>query len=293
MTSSSDRPLTQWQIDRRAFIEHRLFWHGRIGLADLMDTIGLSRAQASKDLNSYITDHPDHLKYDKSAKTYVRGASFDAHYVDLDPGAYLSDLLAVSCGGTVPRADWITFVPGMMAAGTPARGLDAEVVQMVLQACERKSILQISYQSMSSPEPSRREIAPHALAHDGFRWHVRAFCLRDHIFKDFVLGRMTDCRLGTRAEVPEYDHDWTDEIVLQIVPHPGLSETQRRVIEMDYGMTGGVAEIPTRRCMLFYTLKRLGLDVDPMQRCPEDQHIVLLNADEVASALARRNEALR
>ena len=43
--------LTRWQHDRRAFIEHRVFWNGRVGLADLMNVMGLSRAQASKDLN--------------------------------------------------------------------------------------------------------------------------------------------------------------------------------------------------------------------------------------------------
>ena len=99
--------LTRWQRDRRAFIEHRVFWHGRVGLADLMNVMGLSRAQASKDLNSYINYHPGHIVYDKTAKTYVLGPKFKAQYAALDPSEYLGDLLSISRGASVPAADWV------------------------------------------------------------------------------------------------------------------------------------------------------------------------------------------
>ena len=48
MTGRGSHQLTQWQRDRLAFIEHRLYWHGSIGPADLMEVMGISRAQASK-----------------------------------------------------------------------------------------------------------------------------------------------------------------------------------------------------------------------------------------------------
>ncbi len=146
MNAPSDKPLTRWQLDRRAFIEHRVFWHGRIGLADLMDTMGLSRAQASKDLNGYIADHVAHLVYDKSVKTYITGLSFEAHYADLDPGEYLGDLLAVTKGAAIPRADWFAYIPEIVAAAAPARGLDAKVVQAALQASEQRRELSVTYQ---------------------------------------------------------------------------------------------------------------------------------------------------
>jgi hypothetical protein len=50
---------------------------------------------------------------------------------------------------------------------------------------------------------------------------------------------------------------------------------------MDYGMEAGHAQIVVRRALLFYALKRLGLDTDPAARKPQDQQIVLLNRDEV------------
>ncbi len=71
------------------------------------------------------------------------------------------------------------------------------------------------------------------------------------------------------------------EQLLEIGPHPDLSDNQRRAIEMDYGMESGRAQIAVRRALLFYALKRLGLDTDPAARRPQDQQIVLLNRDEV------------
>lgn len=288
MTGESSN-LSRWQQDRRAFIEHRLFWRGRVGLADLMDVMGLSRAQASKDLNSYINDHPDHIVYDKTAKTYVLGPKFIAHYAALEPSAYLDDLLSISRGGSVPAADWIVYQPDILATTVPDRGISALTLRNVLLACEQRKALHIRYQSMSSPDPTDRIIVPHALAHDGFRWHARAFCLKDQIFKDFVLGRILKSSLKDAFEIdPQADRDWQETITLQIAPHPGLSDNQRKIVELDYAMNKGLAELEVRKCLLFYNLKRLGLDVDPTLRAPQDQHIVLINDGEVHAALKRR-----
>jgi WYL domain-containing protein len=285
---SESNSLSRWQQDRRAFIEHRVFWRGRVGLADLMDVMGLSRAQASKDLNSYINDHPNHIIYDKTAKTYVLGPKFEEHYAALDPSEYLDDLLSISQGGSVPAADWIVYQPDILATTVPGRGLSALTLRNVLLACEQCKALQISYQSMSSPDPEDRVIIPHALAHDGFRWHSRAFCSKDQIFKDFVLGRILKSAMGEKSDVDaSTDEDWHQTITLKIAPHPRLPENQRRIVELDYAMKDGAAELSVRKCLLFYNLKRLGLDVGPSIRAPQDQHIVLINDGEVRAALER------
>lgn len=44
---------------------------------------------------------------------------------------------------------------------------------------------------------------------------------------------------------------------------------------MDYGMADGKTRIAVRKALLFYALKRLGLDTDPAARRPQDQQIVL------------------
>lgn len=139
----------------------------------------------------------------------------------------------------------------------------------------------MKYQSLSSPEPRWRWIAPHAIAFDGFRWHSRAFCLTDECFKDFLLSRVLEIRAVRESQVTSTDdEDWNSEVTLEIVPHPALSETQAKVIALDYGMRGGKAKIKVRRALLYYALRRLGLDTDPAARRPQDQQIVLLNSSE-------------
>ena len=46
------------------------------------------------------------------------------------------------------------------------------------------------------------------------------------------------------------------------------------VIGLDYDMRGGKAKIPVRKALLYYALKRLGLDAERTARRPQDQKIV-------------------
>ena len=51
-------------------------------------------------------------------------------------------------------------------------------------------------------------------------------------------------------------------------------------------MRAGKAKIKVRRALLYYALRRLGLDTDPSARRPQDQQIVLLNRDLVLEGAA-------
>lgn len=72
------------------------------------------------------------------------------------------------------------------------------------------------------------------------------------------------------------------EVTLVITPHPELSKVQKQAIRVDYGMDAqGRIEITVQKSMLYYALRRLGLDADPAARRTQDQQIVLLNRDAV------------
>ena len=150
----------------------------------------------------------------------------------------------------------------------------------MVTAIRRSEAIEIEYQSLSRPEPRWRWVAPHAIGFDGFRWHARAFCGTDHVFKDFLLSRILETR-GTRSGdvSSDEDADWHEQVTLEIAPHPDLSDTQKKVIALDYAMHDGKAQILVRKAFLYYALKRLGLDTEPTARRPQDQQIVLLNAE--------------
>ncbi len=282
----SERMDLRWGVERRLeFIEFRLFWEGHVNRGDLMEAFGVSVNQASNDLNRYIGMASANMTYDKSARAYVRDPAFSPVFLKPDASRYLAQLRSVA-DGILERTDaWIGQLPEFDAAPTPVRGVDAKTLRTVVAAIRREEAIEIKYQSLSRPEPRWRWIEPHAVGFDGFRWHIRAFCGTDKSFKDFVLSRILETR-GTklRTSNPATDADWHEHVVLEIGPHPELSETQKKVIALDYGMRIGKAKIKVRRAFLYYALKRLGLDTDPAARQPQDQQIVLLNGAELGTA---------
>jgi hypothetical protein len=284
---ASEKSDLRWGIEQRLeFIEFRLFWEGHVNRGDLMKQFGVSMNQASNDLNRYIGMTTDNMIYDKSARSYVRGSGFVPVYLTPDASRYLTELRSVS-DGVLDRADaWIGEFPSYDAAPTPVRGVDAGILRLVTAAIHRSDAIEVKYQSLSRPEPQWRWIAPHAIAFDGFRWHARAFCLTDEVFKDFLLSRIVGARgVKSRDVEPEADIDWNEQVTLEIGPHPELSDTQKKVIALDYGMLGGKVKIRVRRALLYYALKRLGLDTDPAARKPQDQQIVLANAEQILPLL--------
>ena len=279
----NDKSELRWGVAQRLeFIEFRLFWEGRVNRSDLMEQFGLSVNQASADLNRYIGFAPDNMVYDKSARTYVRGPVYAAQFLKPDASRYLAQLRSLADDIMDSDDSWIAELPSYDAAPTPVRGVNPTILRSVVGAIRRNEALEVKYQSLSRPEPSWRWIAPHAIGFDGFRWHTRAFCKTDAVFKDFLLSRILQTRRVEASEVTDAaDADWQQHVTIEIGPHPELSENQKKVIALDYGMRGGKAKIKVRQALLYYAVKRLGLDIDPSVRNPHEQQIVLINRDVV------------
>jgi hypothetical protein len=283
------RKKTNWTVEQRyQFIEFRLFWSGHINRSDLMEVFGISKQQASNDLASCIEGRKSNLTYNKSLRTYVRGKNFRPRFMEPDANEFFSQLQAVEQGLLEESRSWILPFPGYGAPPAPVRGVKPEILRDVVTAIREGQGLHVLYQSFSRPEPGWRWIEPHSLAFDGFRWHARAFCRNDNVFKDFLLSRILGIEAYDEASNSvDGDTAWNSEVILQIGPHPDLSDAQKYVIGLDYGMDKGMTQIKVRRAMLYYALKRLGLDTDPAARRPQDQQIVLRNRDEVLGTKER------
>jgi hypothetical protein len=284
----------KWGVERRLeFIEFRLFWDGGVNRSDIIDMFDVSMPQASKDLTLYQERAPQNAVYDKSAKRYVASDRFEPCFLEPDPSRYLSQLRSVS-DGILDRSDaWIGQFPTFDAVPSPVRGVRAEILRSIISAIRRSVAVEVRYQSLSRPEPRWRWLAPHAIGFDGFRWHARAFCDTDRTFKDFLLSRILETRETRSNEIASSaDRDWHQFVTLEIGPHPDLSETQRKVIALDYDMHGGKTLIRVRKALLYYALRRLGLDTDPSARRPQDQQIILLNRAHIDHLLGSSESAL-
>jgi WYL domain len=282
----------RWSVERRlAFIEERLFWLGEVNRTDLVRRFGVSMSQASADIARYLAHNPPGVIYDKSAKRYAAQAEFRPQLAKPDATRFLGELRLVEVGLLSVEDTMLGVVPPFDATPVPERRIDPFVLRAVVFAMRAHESLDVVYQSMSRPEAARRVIEPHALAYDGFRWHTRAFDRESGEFRDFVLGRLSKPKARAKANSrPEDDIEWQTFVDLVIAPHPGLTPAQSKAIAIDYGIHGSSTSIRVRRALLFYALKRLGLDIAPGVRPANEQHIVLLNRDEVQAALVRRQE---
>ena len=292
---ASQKPDLRWGVERRLeFIDFRFFWEGRVNRGDIVDTFGVSVTQASADMNRYIALAPQNTAYDHRRRTYGRSPNFEPILLKPDASRYLAQLRSIGDGLMDPADAWTSHLPDYEAAPTPTRGVNVEFLRAIVATLGANEAIEVTYQSLSRPDPLWRWISPHAFGFDGFRWHARAYCHLDGIFKDFLLSRIVATRLTRASEInPQSDSDWQQRVTLEIGPHPDLSSAQKHIIELDYGMSSGRAVITVRRAFLYYALRRLGLDTDPSARRPQDQQIVLLNGSAIAAAGATAKGGLQ
>ena len=274
------RPGNRWGQDRRLeFIDFRLRWDGRINRSDLTEHFGISVPQASLDIARYLELAPDNLRYDRSARVYVATTNFKPLFTTSEPQRYLNGLLAQASGGAGLGDSLAGWLPPIAAVPTPTRQLDGDVLTALIRAIRNSHALSVEYQSMSRPEPTTRTLTPLAIAHDGFRWHVRAFCHTRNAFLDFVIARILKVSgVAPAGAKAEDDIEWCNILRLVLAAHPGLTVDKRRAIEFDYGMTNGEVVFECRQALLFYVLRHLGLSQTQTSK-PEEQQIVLRNTD--------------
>jgi len=285
-TDETKKPVNRWSQDRRLeFIDFRLRWDGQLNRSDLTEFFGISIPQASLDLARYLDLAPDNAAYDRSAKLYLAAVSFAPVFAGNHASRFLNELLALRTGLLPPDAAFMGWSPPVEVVPTPGRAVDPDILRAFLRAIREHQTLGVRYQSMSRPEPLSRRLSPHALGHDGFRWHVRAFCHTRKAFRDFVLGRVLAVESEEDVVVDaSEDTEWHNELTLVLEANPELPAAHRRVIELDYGMLNGRLELKCRQSLLFYALKRLGLDDGAVGKT-EVRHLVLNNRAALAEYL--------
>ena len=282
-----EKPSRAWSAEARLkFIEFRLYWEGRINRGDLQSHFGISTPQASIDLKAYNELAPENFSYDKQRKAYFATASFKPVLIQPNAKDYLSQLDLINTENSSPfsHTSFIGEKPSFDVAHLPDRVVDAQTLRSILRAISEGKELEIYYQSMSRIEPMWRWIAPHAIASDGFRWHIRAYCFEKNKFIDFVFGRILAIRAERDSEIdPSADLEWNSWLELKIGPNPALPEAQRKGIELDYGMCEGTTNLVIREALQHYVKQQLGLNrkIPEGEVAPKTQQICLISEKKI------------
>lgn len=274
----------RWDLALRyRLIETIVWWEGRLTTGHLMQSFGISRQQASKDINTYISEHASrNLTYDKQLKGYVPSKTFNPRFIDLSASAYL-DLLAQN-NERAPHIEGLKLAYAhTLVLQVSDRSIQPEILRPLLKACRDKLRLEIEYVSLANPEPEVRVIEPHTLVYTGMRWHVRAYCEKNGQYRDFVLSRLRGQPdlLDASPNTREQDEDWNVEVPIIFEPDWRLNAAQKAIIETDFGMTQGQLVVPSRRALVKYVLQRYQIDHRNMAILPEAQQLVVSNLQEL------------
>lgn len=271
------------QLRLRA-IELIALWEGRLITTQLTDWFGISRQQASADINRYITEiNPGSLVHSPGLKGYVPADNFLPAVTMGLSSEYLA-LLEDHVGQ--PAVEVLDKHPYVAMVQHPDRATRPNTVREMVKACRNRSSLRIRYASMSHPELHERVISPHTLVHTGFRWHVRAWCHHRQGFRDFLLSRIdgTPEPCAEQAPCSTLDRDWQERVSVTLVPNQLLSIAQQALVERDFCLTEGCLQIIVRKALAYYTLQRYQAAITedeaqqpyahPLQLAPADRSIL-------------------
>ena len=274
----------RWDLALRyRLIETVAWWEGRLTTGHLIQSFGISRQQASKDINTYITEHaPRNLTYDKQLKGYIPSKHFKPRFIDDSASAYLH--LLYQNNERAPHIEGLALAYAhTKVLEVPDRSIRPQILRPLLKACREGLRLETEYVSLANPEPEVRLIAPHTLVYTGMRWHVRAYCEKNGKYRDFVLSRLRgEPELLGKSDNPiGEDHVWQTAVDLVITPDQRLAAMQRAIIGADFGMLDGQLVIPSRQALVKYVLQRYQIDPKNLDPKPEAQQIVVKNLQEL------------
>jgi predicted DNA-binding transcriptional regulator YafY len=255
------------QAIRFRLIEIIALWEGRLTTKHLCSAFRIGRQQASRDINRYIElfENPP-LTLDRSIKGYVPSEHFKPKYTRGTTNEYLtlihqqreivSSFDVVEMGFAQTE---VVLVPDRMT--TPA------IVRGLIKAAREQRRIDIDYVSLSNPTVEGRNMVPHTIVNDGFRWHVRAYCEKNGNFRDFVLSRFRNKpEVLDKSEFGrEQDTDWNEMIDFAVIPNPFLNADQRRIVADDYAMQNNELYVTSRKSLVKYAINRLNICMDEKQ----------------------------
>ncbi|WP_329889353.1 helix-turn-helix transcriptional regulator [Stenotrophomonas sepilia] len=273
------------QARRLEFIDSRLLWAGKVNRSDLVEFFKISPPQATLDFAEYAARAPLNAKYDAKERAYVAMPTYAPIFTEGSSARYLAELHAITTGLLSPDLSFLGNPPPSEIVSFPSRRVDVSLLRETLSAIQSGRALEITYQTMARAEPDVRCVSPLALAYDGFRWHIRAYCHLRNDYRDFLFARILLAKPSGDAQATiSGDVQWNRVIDIEIAPNPALSEGARRVIELDYGMSEGKLKLKCRQAMGYYLLARLGLK-EQENEAARSQQIVLANRTELAAYL--------
>lgn len=280
--------MSKWPIRwdllfRYRMIEVIALWEGRLTTNHLIKSFGIGRQQASKDINTYLTDiAPGNLVYDKQLKGYKPSDGFSPQVTKGHADEYLH-ILSRSEDMTITFKELDMGFENVAMIRPVTRNISPQILRPLVQAIREKKRVDISYTSLKDGLEVERIISPHSLVCTTLRWHVRAYCEYANDYRDFVLSRIRGIPYLEAKNIMGKSNDdlWNTPLTIELIPDPRLTEAQAAVVARDYGMENGTLTIPTNAALVRYVLDSYNIDINVLDSNPKGQQIIVGNFEEL------------
>jgi predicted DNA-binding transcriptional regulator YafY len=247
--------------ERLRMLEVWLWWRGWAGRGDLVERFGISPAQASSDFQKYLELNGKQVSYQTSRKRYEASEEFDCRLHSPTLEEAVGIFLGGGMAGAAVAGDGGQTTGKLAVLTLPKREAAVGISRKVFIALLAGQRLRVKYYSLSSNTVAWRWLRPGALAWDGRRWHVRAWCETRGDWRDFVLARIGDAEWPEPVtEATAEDADWNAWEVVRFRVNPALAEDSRKALQADYGLDGEVMEVRVRRALKGYLLAEMFID---------------------------------
>jgi hypothetical protein len=266
-----------------------LEWEGRLNNTRLRELLDVKITRASVLLGKFRDAHPNWVDWDTFSKSYIATNHFYNRRAkaagSLAPTASLAHYLSlvqmshVSMSGIEHSHIW----SGYQDLSTPV----PQVFATISEAIRSGRMLKMLYRSMRNPEPHERLVSPHSLVRAGRRWHVRAFCAEKKEFRDYALGRIQNPIIldGTAENSVSDDATWNTVVKVQLVAHPALNESQRKLVEFEYFSGTAARADLCRAALLSYYIQDIRAALDVEKERPPEYQLSVFNKEELSQWL--------
>jgi hypothetical protein len=277
----AENPDLSWTLLKRfEFIEWRIYWVGRLNRRDLEQAFQISTPQSSVDLRNYQQAAPGNIEYDSTEKAYLPTRDFSPKFLKVRSAErFLGQLQAIKNEAMLESDTWFDTLPPADVPQRVVRAVEAPILRPVLRAIDERASVGIYYQSLTRAD--MRTVCPHSIAHDGFRWHMRAWCVEAGEFRDYALTRILSIGpIKKCTSYPEDDVEWQTLFTLRLCAHPRLDPDEKAAVERDYRFVEGELEVKLRLALAFYFVRRHNLDLRGGEIEPRRVQLYIKNFDE-------------
>ncbi|TOG45991.1 hypothetical protein CGJ01_21660, partial [Vibrio parahaemolyticus] len=237
-------------LKRLQWMEGQLSWIGEFNRKDLVTRFAISTQQASADIALYKEFAPNNIKFDNRSKVFFLSESFTPLF-EHEPIEWLQQEQHKEVGNLLGLVD-ITGIPQKM---------EPKIFRTLNRCRKYETPVQVEIGAFSSSEKREDLICPHSIVVTPVRWHVRAWSGQRQKFIDLPISRILNAVPNDSRDwvSKEADREWLTEIPIILGPSEHLEPSQQQMVSNAYGMSDGVVAIPTKVCLVYYTLTAMKL----------------------------------